>query len=161
MTESSLESEKSVSAHEVALTARMERLLRLLSQSVVRPSFERCCRDANQFFDSFYFLLCSREPRIGTLFAQVDMRQQNQLIRSGVEHLLWFAEGSLEAKAKLRRLGRSHSREGLQIEPQLYDTWVNTVIECVREHDPETSEAVESAWREVMEPGIELMKSLY
>ncbi|MBC8290054.1 MAG: globin [Planctomycetes bacterium] len=160
MTPSSLKPQ-SVSAHEVALTARMERLLCLLSQSVVRPSFERCCQDANQFFDSFYFLLCSTEPRIGTLFAQVDMRQQNQLIRSGVEHLLWFAEGSLEAKAKLRRLGRSHSREGLQIEPQLYDTWVNTVIECVREHDPETSEAVESAWREVMEPGIELMKSLY
>lgn len=160
MTESSFESD-SLSAREVVLTARVQRLLCLLSQCVVRPSFERCCQDSDQFFDSFYFLLCSREPRIGALFAQVDMKQQNQLIRSGVEHLLWFAEGSRKSKQELQRLGKSHSRDGLRIDPPLYETWVDVVVECVREHDPEAAEPVEAAWREVLTPGIELMKSLY
>lgn len=160
MTASSFEG-ADVSGREVDLTARFERLLRLVSQVVVRPSFERCCDDANQFFDSFYFLLCEKEPHIGAMFAQVDMRRQNLLIRNGVEHLLGFAEGNLEARAELRRLGESHGRIGLQIEPKLYETWVATVVECVREHDPQSSETVESAWREVLAPGIELMKSLY
>lgn len=160
MTVSSFEGD-AVSTWEVVLTARMERLLHLLSQAVVRPSFERCCDDTDQFFDSFYFLLCEKEPHLVALFAQVDMRRQNQLIRSGVEHLLGFADGGLEAKAELRRLGESHSRTGLQIDPDLYEAWVNSIVECVREHDPQTSETIESAWREVLAPGIEFMKSLY
>ena len=160
MTVSSFEGE-SVSTQEVALAARLERLLCLVSQAVVRPSFERCCVDAQQFFDSFYFLLCEKEPHLVALFAQVDMRRQNQLVRSGVEHLLGYAEGTLEAKAELRRLGESHNRQGLQIDPKLYESWVSTIVECVREHDPQSTGMVETAWCEVLEPGIELMKSLY
>lgn len=48
-----------------------------------------------------------------------------------------------------------------RIDPKLYESWVSTIVECVREHDPQSTEMVETAWCEVLEPGIELMKSLY
>jgi hemoglobin-like flavoprotein len=127
----------------------------------VLPSFRWCCEDGDDFFDDFYATLSERAPGIGAMFAHVDMQQQNRLIRRGVEHLVNFALGSEESTEQLRRMARTHGREQLNIAPELYGLWVDTLMETVRMHDPNANDHVEAAWRIVLRGGIDLIIAGY
>ncbi len=135
--------------------------LKGLVEDTVRPSFARCSEAGDEFFDDFYATLSDRAPGIGAMFADVDMQQQNQLIRRGVEHLIEYAVGSEESAAALRRVGESHGEQGLNVAPELYPLWLDTLMEAVRQHDPEASDHVESAWRVVARGGLDLIISKY
>lgn len=137
-----------------------ERLQQLVAE-IIRPSFRRCRPHRAEFFDDFYASLSERAPGIGTLFSQVDMQKQNELIRQGVEQLIDFASGSDTARQELQRLGKSHGRGGLNVAPELFCVWVNTLMDTVRTHDPEADDNVEAAWRMTLSRGIDLMTSLY
>ena len=134
---------------------------RALIDSVVRPSFERFCAVGMDAFDDFYFGLGNRIPAVGSMFASVDMEQQNQLIRDGIADLINFAYGSSKAEAELQRLAKSHSRSGLGIAPEHYPLWINSLMEVVRKHDDQATDDTEAAWREILSDGIDLMIAGY
>ena len=56
---------------------------------------------------------------------------------------------------------RSPAKSKLNIRPDLYDLWLDSVCETVKRMDPEWTPQVEQAWRERMAPGIALITSLY
>jgi hemoglobin-like flavoprotein len=134
---------------------------RALIESVVRPSFERFCAAGTEVFDDFYFGLANRIPAVGSMFAAVDMEQQNQLIRDGIADLIDFADGSSKAEAELQRLAKSHSRSGLRIAPEYYPLWIDALMEVVRKHDDQATDETEAAWRKVLSHGIDLMIAGY
>ncbi len=135
--------------------------LKKLVEGVVRPSFARCGEAGGEFFDDFYATLSERAPGIGAMFAGVDMQRQNRLIRRGVEHLIEYAAGSEESAEALRQVGQSHGEQGLNVAPELYALWLDTLMETVRMHDPEANDEVESAWRVVAGGGLDLIISMY
>ena len=137
-----------------------EQLLRLV-EDVVRSSFCRCMGASDEFFDDFYETLSARAPGLGTLCAHVEMQQQNQLIRQGVEHLIDYATGNEQSAQELRRLGKTHGRSGLNVRPELYSVWIDTLVETIRKHDQQSTDDIEAAWRVVVRGGIEQMTSLY
>ena len=53
------------------------------------------------------------------------------------------------------------SRAELDIKPELYDLWLDRLVQAVREFDPKFDPEIETAWRRVLRPGIEFMKSRY
>lgn len=139
----------------------MEMTMVQLVNDVVRPSFYRCMADRDDFFDDFYGTLSDKAPGIGAMFAHVDMQQQNQLIRNGVEHLINYAVGDEESERQLQRVGHTHGHDGLDVRPELYSLWVDTLVETVRRHDKQATDDVDAAWRVVLRGGIDLMTSLY
>lgn len=134
---------------------------RALIETVVRPSFDRFCAVGTEVFDDFYFGLGNRIPAVGSMFASVDMEQQNQLIRDGIADLINFADGSSKAEAELQRLAKSHSRSGLGIAPEHYPLWIDALMEAVRKHDHQATDNTEAAWREILSDGIDLMIAGY
>jgi len=44
------------------------------------------------------------------------------------------------------------------IKPDMCDNWVESVIKTAKELDPKFNNTVEEAWREVLAPGIEIMR---
>lgn len=142
-------------------TTRIQTLLKVVVHTVVRPSFQRCCEQGDEFFDAFYDRLSERAPEIGPMFAGVNMRRQNALLRSGIESLLGHAEGEPRASTELERLADLHDRRNVNVRPELYPIWVETLIECIREFDPKQDDLTEPAWREAISDGIELMISRY
>ena len=54
-----------------------------------------------------------------------------------------------------------HSRAHLNIDPAYYDVWLDVLCDTLRHHDPQFSPEIETAWRERMRPGIDLMTSRY
>lgn len=135
--------------------------LSALIEDVVRPSFVRCCADSSEFFDAFYFRLGVRLPQVGTMFAQVDMQKQNDLIREGIKDLIEYANGDSKAEAELQRLAKSHSRSRLGVLPEYYPHWIDSLMETIREHDPAANDETEAAWRQVLAGGVALMVAGY
>jgi len=44
---------------------------------------------------------------------------------------------------------------------QFNNLWLDCLIQAVKESDPDFTHEIESAWREKMLPGIQVMKSHY
>ncbi len=64
-----------------------------------------------------------------------------------------------EVDEELARLGESHGRRGRGIEPHLYDQWLASLLEAVREFDPRWTQEVEDSWREMFTPYITTLKT--
>jgi hemoglobin-like flavoprotein len=130
----------------------------MLPTSRVMQSYGRCCASPG-FFDAFYQRFLASSPVIRAKFAATDMLAQKHLLRAGILNLVLHARGMSDAK--LRALGQSHSREGFDIRPELYDLWLDALLQTVAEHDREVRAEDLTAWREVLGKGIALIKSCY
>lgn len=130
----------------------------MVATNCVMQSFGRCCASAT-FFDTFYKHFLASSPSIRDRFINTDMAAQKHLLRAGVLNLVLYARGMRDTK--LRALGESHSRMSLDIKPELYDLWIESFLQAVREHDHEAGDKELTAWREVLSKGINLIKSLY
>jgi hemoglobin-like flavoprotein len=137
------------------------RLLRIIAEGIVRPSFERCCEQGPEIFDTFYASLADHVPGIGAMFAKTDMQRQNQLVRAGIGTLIDYACGDVAAEVELARLGTLHDRQRLNVSPEMYAGWVNALMEMVVEYDPQRTDTIEAGWRELLAPGIALMIAKY
>lgn len=126
--------------------------------SLVMQSYGRCCASAT-FFDTFYKNFLASSPAIRERFVNTDLTAQKHLLRAGILNLVLYARGMPDTK--LRALGQSHSRMALDIKPELYDLWIESLIQAVKEHDSDAGDAELSAWREVLNKGINVIKSLY
>lgn len=72
-------------------------------------------------------------------------------------HMIKFYETGVESSS-LFEIAASHSEQKHNIEPALYDVWLEALIKTIEELDPEYDDDVELAWRLVLTPGITLMK---
>lgn len=124
----------------------------------VMQSYGRCCASPS-FFDTFYQHFLASSPAIREKFVKTDMTAQKHLLRAGILNLVLYARGMSDTK--LRALGQSHSREGFDIRPELYDLWLDSLLLAVKQHDPEANGEDLAAWREVLGKGINLIKSFY
>jgi len=125
-------------------------------------SFGRC-RAATGFLDAFYERFVASSPEIREKFKNTDMKRQVRMLEDSlfvVAVAVQGEEGSL-ARGDLPRIAARHSRNDLDIRPGLYELWLECLVETVRSHDPQFSDAVEAAWRETMAFGIDQMRAGY
>ena len=61
----------------------------------------------------------------------------------------------------LERLAQLHSRAELDIKPELYDLWLDRLLQAVREFDPLFDDDIDAAWRRLLQPGIDFLKARY
>ncbi|MGC8119642.1 globin domain-containing protein [Marinobacter sp. VGCF2001] len=125
---------------------------------LVFQSYGRCCRK-DDFFVDFYDFFMSSSEAIKNRFLNTDMTAQRHLLRNGVMQIILAARGMSDRK--LRDLGESHSRHKLDIKPEWYDFWEEALLKTVRLHDPDFTPELRQAWREVLKPGIDLIRGAY
>lgn len=114
--------------------------------------------DSYAFFEEFYNNLTTSNPVFAELFQQTDMDRQIKMLMQSITHITSFS-ATLEATEELIRLARLHGGDKLDLPAEYYDYWLECLLETVREKDSAFDEHVEKAWRLVMTPGIEYMKS--
>lgn len=112
-------------------------------------------------FDTFYRIFLDADPRVPEQFVDTDWEEQKRLLRQGVNKVIGFYEGSVTSQHALDRIRHTHGRERLNIPPELYHFWVESMIEAVREHDPEFSPTLEQQWRDVLRHGTDFVKAGY
>ena len=125
---------------------------------LVMQSYGRCCA-SDGFFDSFYQNFLASSPQIRDRFANTDMPAQKLLLRQGILNLVMHARGLPDTK--LRALGCSHSRAAMDIRPELYVLWQQALLRTIGEHDRQCCSKTRSAWNEVLEKGIAVIKAGY
>ena len=123
-------------------------------------SLERCTGRPG-FLDRFYELFMASSEEVAAKFKHTDFRKQKKALRVSLYKMMLVREGNAGADVDLERLAQLHSRRQLDVRPELYELWLDRLIQAVREFDPLFSGESEKAWRNVMRPGIEFMKARY
>lgn len=129
-------------------------------KDLVAQSFGRCCA-SERFFDDFYDTFFKCAPLARDKFKNTDMPRQKGLLRDAIAFLIMFFDGSSVATAKVAKLSASHSRQRLNIEPELYKSWLEALLATVARHDPRFDAELDRAWRAVMGKGIAAMLGNY
>ena len=114
----------------------------------------------DRFFEMFYDRFTGSSPEVASHFEGVDMKKQRRMLMASLAYVSEFA--SLRTNTDyLKQLAERHSRREANVDPALYDLWLETLVETVRETDPEFTEEVGVAWSVVMSPGIAYMRARY
>ena len=122
-------------------------------------SLERCSRSP-EFLQRFYALFLASSDVVAGKFERTDLRKQARMLKTSL-YVMMLASGEIERIAHLERIAKLHSRAGLDIQPELYDLWLDRLVQAVEEFDSQFDPDIEAAWRRVLRPGIEVMKSRY
>jgi hemoglobin-like flavoprotein len=116
--------------------------------------------NGTDFFEAFYQHFLRASPEVQMLFRDTDMARQRSMLKKSFYSLVaFYASGTVDDV--LRRVAHRHSVQALNIEPHLYDLWMECLIDTVRVFDPEYTDDVELAWRLILSPGITYMKFGY
>ena len=127
------------------------RLFDMSYQRAISPNYEI-------FFKHFYDKLISSDANIAVLFSNTDMDRQFKMLMQSMTHIISFA-ATMESNEEINRIAELHGKDNLKISTEIYDLWLECLIDTVREHDPEFDHQIETAWRVTMSPGLEYMKS--
>jgi hemoglobin-like flavoprotein len=109
------------------------------------------------FFTAFYEVFVKDSSEAAERFRNVDMNLQRDHLRKSLEHMVYFSIDR-EASDEMLKTARSHSKSVRDIQPELYERWLESLLKAVRKYDPEFSDEVEIAWRVVLAPGISYMQ---
>ncbi|MGB1091247.1 MAG: globin [Oceanobacter sp.] len=124
----------------------------------VFQSYGRSCNN-DIFFEDFYNIFMSKSTDVQKMFSETDMQAQRALLRSGILWLVMHARGMPDTKIKA--LGESHSRKKMNIDPNYYALWVDSLMETLARHDPQFSPDLEKTWRRAIDPSLNIIKSMY
>jgi hemoglobin-like flavoprotein len=128
---------------------------------IFNDSLARCLR-GEQFFQRFYELFLASSAEVRDKFSNTDFGRQRRMLQTSFYVLVeYIALGWPECQAYLERIASSHSRQGRDIRPELYDLWLDCLLRAVQERDEQYSSEVEAAWRYMMGAGIAFLKSRY
>lgn len=124
-------------------------------------SFRRCCVQ-REFLDRFYERFLSSSPEIRDRFRGTDFVRQRRALLASLHLILLAAEDEEKGPPRyLKDLAELHSRQRLDIRPEFYDQWRKSLIDTVRECDPEFDAAIEEAWERVLGVGISYLVRHY
>ncbi len=126
-------------------------------------SYERALQftDENKkFLDRFYEIFFSKSPTIAQLFKDTKMGAQKTMLQDSILYMRDFCI-SQRPNEYMRRIAKVHSKSDKDIPAELYDVWLDSLIEAAREYDSEFTEETERAWRIALAPGINYMKHMY
>ena len=94
-------------------------------------------------------------------FAHTDLGRQVQMLRRSLELAAAATEGEREGLSELTMRATTHDHAHLDVRPALYDLWTEALIATAAECDPDWSEVVEDAWRDVLGFLTGFMKQRY
>ncbi len=135
-----------------------QKQLTIMAESYDRVLAEK--RGGKAFFDEFYKRFLNASPRIAEKFSSADMVKQQAHLQLSVGHMVdFFATG--KPSERMRQIAASHSKSGRDIAPELYDIWLEKLLETVQIFDESYSPSIERSWRTVMQAGMDYMRSQY
>ncbi len=121
-----------------------------------KASYQRCL-NAPDFFPAFYQRFFEACPEVRPMFANTDFERQHRLLQHAVGLLLSFHHGEREPNL-LTRVAARHGRSDLKVDPAHYGAFISSLIDTVRQFDPEFTPETGDAWREATRAGIDYMR---
>jgi hemoglobin-like flavoprotein len=125
-------------------------------------SLKRCLARP-EFMLDFYGRFMASSDDIREKFARTDFDRQTRVLADSLWVMAVAAQAPKASPAwgDLPRLARLHSRTKLDVRPELYDSWLDCLVQAAGQHDPLFSPELEEAWRKTLGVGIAYMRSKY
>ncbi|MDX1444119.1 MAG: globin [Gammaproteobacteria bacterium] len=130
------------------------------SYADVQQSFQRCITKQG-FLHRFYDIFMQSHPDVPSLFRNTDFNEQIKLLRHGLSSALMFAGGTNVGKSVLKRIGETHGRHRMNVDPTLYPYWIDSLVVAVRETDPRCDEKLQGRWREALTIATDHIRSVH
>ncbi len=127
---------------------------------VFSGSLERCQTNP-KFLSLFYQKFVISNSEIREKFSNTDMENQKMMLHASIYMIMLATQSNDAASTYLDIVAKRHSKSVLDIRPELYDIWLETLLETVSIIDPMYKDEIETAWTKVMTYGIDYMKSKY
>ncbi|QDS98679.1 globin [Adhaeretor mobilis] len=127
----------------------------LFLQSVSR------CVGIEAFIPSFYDRFLASSEEIRAKFRFTDFEKQNKMLARSLELCACATAGEAESLAEINERATTHNRDHMNIEPRLYDTWLDSIVETASEFDDEWTDAIEAAWRRILGHVVQRMVRKY
>ena len=131
-----------------------------VDKAAINQSFGRAVT-APTFLPKFYETLISSSPDIAEKFANTDLQKQYELLEHSLAMALLFPQDNIVAKQVINKIRESHNRHGLNIAPDLYTNWVDSLMSVLNEVDPEFTPELEQQWRALLKIAIDHIKVGY
>lgn len=77
------------------------------------------------------------------------------MLRQSLLDMLGFYREMPGTREEIKRLGLRHKELG--VTPEMYATWLDSLCEAIKKHDPSYTPALEQLWREAMLKSIKEM----
>lgn len=129
-------------------------------EEIFDHSYERVknlIKDGKPFFGAFYDNFLRMSPAAAEHFAETDMERQKKMMEKSFYGLFIFY-ATQNANDYLESIAERHSHHDLNINPKLYDDWLDALIETVKDYDPQFNPEIALSWRIILSPGIAYMK---
>ena len=118
-------------------------------REIFLESVNRCVANEG-FIAAFYDRFLRSSSDIRHRFRFTDFERQHRMLRRSLELCAGATAGEPEALQEIGERARTHSRAHLNIEPRLYTVWLETIVDTASDFDPDWSEGVEDAWRDIL-----------
>lgn len=126
-----------------------ERALQLVDDSLHR------CAANPAFLDLFYERFLNSSPGVKVKFANTDFVHQKRALMASFHLMLLAAEDEEQGPERyLRDIATRHGKAQLDIGAEYYDLWLDSLLETVRECDPQCDAEITQAWEKVLSIGI-------
>ena len=89
------------------------------------------------------------------------MKKQYSLLKNSLMLMMTALIESNENQAQFEMIGKPHSRFGHNISPELYDLWLNCLIDTAHEFGQQFDSSIELTWQKTLQHGIDKMKIMY
>ena len=132
-------------------------------EKIFAESYERVLatkRDNKTFFEEFYDRFMASSEEVAKKFENVDMSRQREAIKESLFHMVDCFR-TKKMNDNIIRMAVKHNKINLDIRPELYDVWLECLIDTVAIYDDEFDKFTELSWRIVMAIGISYMKFRY
>jgi hemoglobin-like flavoprotein len=129
-------------------------------EQIYDKSYERIVNrqvDGKDFFEAFYDNFLADSEEIRQIFVNTDMAKQKNMLKKSFYSLLIFY-GSNQADDYIKKIATYHDKHHLNIRPELYDAWMDALIQTLKAFDEDFNDDVELAWRLILCSGITYMK---
>ncbi|MBN4061296.1 globin [bacterium AH-315-G11] len=124
-------------------------------QSYIRAGSKKLVSD-------FYVRLMAASDDIRKKFEEVDMAEQASLLSHAIVMSFLFIDKNQQVAQKcLDEVRDTHAQNNLNIAPELYDIWLECLLETVAICDPHATDALLSDWHDVMSVAINHIREGY
>jgi len=106
-------------------------------------------------------VLMDSDIEIRQKFANTDFDKQRKLLRKALLSAITFSAGGTVARERLEVIRTSHNRMHLDIRPEFYPVWVDSLVKSVSVCDPKYSGRLDADWRAVLQPTVDFLISGY
>ncbi|CAN5474788.1 hypothetical protein BH10ACI2_BH10ACI2_02460 [soil metagenome] len=119
------------------------------------------CASNEKFIPAFYEHFLSTSDEVRDKFESTDFENLHKMLIRSLTLAANATSGERHALSEIRERAETHDRHHLNIEPRLYDYWLNSLMSTAQDFDDKWDQSTEDAWKTTLGHVIKHMVNHY